>query len=92
MTNNLDFMIGSSLISKKNFGSALAFINFLQSNPISEEVRINLEQRKDLIVLGIIDSFPFDAEPFLQETSNNIIVFHVNFKQLIHYLLKLNLS
>jgi hypothetical protein len=29
MTNNLDFMIGSSLISKKDFGSALAFINFL---------------------------------------------------------------
>ena len=80
MTNNLDFMIGSSLISKKDFGSALAFINFLYSNPISDEVRIYLEQRNDLIVLGIMDSFPFDAEPFLQKTSNNIIVFHANFK------------
>jgi len=67
MTNNLDFMIGSSLISKKDFGSALAFIDFLQSDPITEKIRAYLERRMDP---ASDDYFvPFDCEPFLKNTS-----------------------
>jgi len=35
---------------------------------------------------------PFDCEPFLKNTSKNVKVYYAIFKQLIHYLLELNLS
>ena len=41
---------------------------------------------------GNVCIFPFDAEPFLKETSKNIKVFNANYKRLLHYLIELDLS
>ena len=83
-------MRDSSLITKKDFGSALAFIDFLQSDPITEKIRTYLERRMD--PAGDDYFVPFDCEPFLKKTSKNVEIYYAIFKQLIHYLLELNLS